>query len=169
MPLPSDCAHYVIALGANRWGRHGRPAAQVRAAIGALGGLVAQSRIIETAPLGPSRRRFANAVAVIASDEVPPVLLARLKAIERAFGRRRGERWGARALDLDIILWSRGAWSGAGLTVQHTAFRARGFVLGPLVEIAPGWRDPLTGKTMRQLAALLARPNPVVDRAPKRS
>lgn len=160
MPLPSGRAHYVIALGANRCGRHGGPAAQVQAATRVLGGVVAQSRIIDTSPLGPSIRRFANAAVLIASDEAPPVLLARLKAIEGAFGRRRGERWGERALDLDIILWSGGAWSSAGLTVPHPAFRTRGFVLGPLAEIVPGWRDPLTGKSMRQLAALLARRKP---------
>ncbi|MFM9829824.1 MAG: 2-amino-4-hydroxy-6-hydroxymethyldihydropteridine diphosphokinase [Sphingomonas sp.] len=160
MSVPSDRARYVIALGSNRCGRHGRPVAEVRAALAALGQGIAASRIIETAPLGPSIRRFANAAAVIASDEAPPVLLARLKAIERAFGRRRGKRWGARVIDLDIILWSGGAWSSAGLTVPHTGFRKRAFVLGPLSDIVPRWRDPLTGKTVRQLACLAARRKP---------
>lgn len=169
MLLPSDRTRYVIALGSNRRGRHGRPADEVGAAVNVLGKVVAASRVIETPPIGPSIRRFANAVVIIESEEGPVALLARLKAIERAFGRRRGERWGARVLDLDIILWSGGLWWSAGLTVPHTAFRARGFVLGPLAQIAPGWRDPLTHKTMRQLAFAATRRNPAVDPTAKRS
>ncbi|GGO97216.1 2-amino-4-hydroxy-6-hydroxymethyldihydropteridine diphosphokinase [Stakelama pacifica] len=146
-------ASYAIALGSNRRTVHGSPRETLHAALDALGGVAAASPVIETAPLGPSRRRFANAVAIVASEEMPPELLTRLKAIERAFGRRRGQRWGERALDLDILLWSGGAWASPGLVVPHAQFRRRGFVMGPLAAIAPGWRDPLTGHTMRQLLA----------------
>lgn len=145
---------YVVALGSNRRGRHGAPEAELRAALAALGGVVKASPIIATAPLGPSRRRFANAAALVASDETPLELLARLKRIERSFGRRRGRRWDSRVLDLDIILWSGGAWASPGLVIPHPQFRGRGFVLQPLNAIVPGWRDPLTGRTIRQLAAL---------------
>ena len=143
---------YAIAIGSNRRGRHGSPRAEVLAAIAALGTVAAASPVIETPPLGPSIRRFANACALIDSDEAPEVLLARLKAIEHAFGRRRGQRWGARVIDLDIVLWSGGCWSSATLTIPHPLFRRRAFVLRPLAAIAPGWRDPLTGRTVRQLA-----------------
>ncbi|MDB5686436.1 MAG: 7,8-dihydro-6-hydroxymethylpterin-pyrophosphokinae [Rhizorhabdus sp.] len=143
---------YVIGLGSNRRGRHGSPEREVRAALDALGEPVAVSPIVASAPLGPSIRRFANAVALIESDEAPPDLLARLKAIEARFGRRRGQRWGARVIDLDIILWSGGSWAGPGLIVPHIAFRERGFVLGPLAMIVPAWRDPVTNRTIRQLA-----------------
>ncbi|MEO5493921.1 MAG: 2-amino-4-hydroxy-6-hydroxymethyldihydropteridine diphosphokinase [Sphingomonas sp.] len=148
---------YVIALGSNRRGRHGGPGDEVRAALAAIGDVVAASGTITTAPLGPSLRRFANAAALIDSDESPPALLARLKAIEAAFGRRRGQRWGERVIDLDIVLWSGGAWSDDRLTIPHPVFRTRAFVLGPLVQIAPDWRDPLTGLTVRQLATRLTR------------
>lgn len=146
---------YVIALGSNRRGRHGAPADEVRAALEAIGGIVMTSPLYVTPPLGPARRRFVNAAAVIASDEEPPELLARLKAIEAAFGRRRAQRWSDRVIDLDIILWSGGMWASDGLTVPHPAFRERRFVLDPLLAIVPGWRDPLTGRTIRQLAARL--------------
>jgi 2-amino-4-hydroxy-6-hydroxymethyldihydropteridine diphosphokinase len=131
----------------------------VRAALAALDPLAAAA-IRHTAPLGPSRRRFANAAALIASDLDPPALLARLQALERAFGRRRGQRWGARVLDLDIILWSGGAWAGPGLTLPHPAFRNRRFVLDPLLAIAPDWRDPLSGLGVRHLHARLTRSRP---------
>ena len=143
---------YAIALGSNRRGRHGTPRDEVAAALATLGGVVAASPIVETAPIGPSTRRFANACALIASDEPPEALLARLKHIERAFGRRRGRRWGERVIDLDIILWSGGCWSSPALTIPHRLFRSRDFVLRPLAAIAPDWRDPVTGRTVRQLA-----------------
>jgi 2-amino-4-hydroxy-6-hydroxymethyldihydropteridine diphosphokinase len=145
---------YAIALGSNRPGRHGSPERELRAALAELAPAIA-SPILRTPPLGPSNRRYANAVAIIETDEDPPALLRRLKTIERAFGRRAGRRWGARVLDLDILLWSGGGWSSPGLTIPHPQYRARGFVLDPLVRIAPDWRDPLTGLSVRQLRARL--------------
>ena len=146
---------YVIALGSNRRGRHGTPADEVRAALAAIGGIVMTSKLVTTAPLGPARRRFVNAAALIESEDDPIELLARLKAIEAAFGRRRGQRWSDRVIDLDIILWSDGAWASDGLIVPHPDFRRRDFVLRPLAAIVPVWRDPLTALTIRQLAARL--------------
>src|SRR3546814_14156700 len=68
------------------------------------------SAIHLTPAMGPGGRNFANAVAVVRCDLSPPALLDRLKKIERSFGRRLARRWGARVLDLDIVLWSAGAW-----------------------------------------------------------
>lgn len=141
---------YAIALGSNRRGRHGSPAATVRAAASAIGAR-RLSRIRLTPALGPAGRGFANAVALVESELDPPALLAVLKRVERDFGRRAGRRWGPRVLDLDIVLWSEGAWAGGGLVIPHAEFRRRHFVLVPLAEIAPLWRDPITGATIRQL------------------
>jgi 2-amino-4-hydroxy-6-hydroxymethyldihydropteridine diphosphokinase len=151
---------YAIALGSNRRGGHGSPAREVRAARDALGGIIAWSGVIATPPVGPSIRAFANAAALIDSDEDPAALLVRLKAIERAFGRRAGRRWGARVIDLDIILWSGGVWASPGLIVPHIAYRTRGFVLRPLLAIAPDWRDPIDNLTIRQIAARIDRRTP---------
>ena len=120
------------------------------------------SPLVRSAPVGPSQRRYANAAVLLDSPLQPPAMLAQLKAIERRFGRRRGRRWGARVIDLDIILWSGGAWSSPGLTIPHVAFRERRFVLDPLAVIAPDWRDPVTGRTVRQLRCRLTvrRPAP---------
>ena len=149
---------YLVTLGSNRRGRHGNPRAEVAAALRLLGGRAAP--IVASAPLGPSTRTFANTAVLIESDEAPPALLARLKAIERAAGRRAGRRWGARVLDLDIILWSGGRWRSPTLTIPHPAFRARAFVLEPAAAIAPRWRDPVSGLTVRQLHARLTRARP---------
>ncbi|MFS0772480.1 2-amino-4-hydroxy-6-hydroxymethyldihydropteridine diphosphokinase [Sphingomonas sp. 1P08PE] len=151
---------YAVALGSNRRTRHGSPAATVSAAMAAIGGVVARSPIAATPPLGPSIRRFANAAVLIRSDDPPPLLLDRLKAIERAMGRRPGRRWGARPIDLDIVMWSGGRWRSRTLTVPHAACRTRRFVLAPLAAIVPGWRDPLTGRTVRQLLSQVDRRRP---------
>lgn len=155
---------YAIALGANR----ARPRAVIDRALEALASegarVIARSHTIETDPLGPGSRRYANAAAIVETALDPPSLLAACKHIERGFGRRPGRRWGDRPLDLDIVLWSGGAWAAEGLTVPHPAFRARAFVLEPLAEVAPGWRDPLTGLAIRHLLHRLRRPRPAVDR-----
>ena len=142
---------YAIALGSNRRSRFGAPAATVREAAREIGASTV-SAIVATPPLGPAGRTFANAAALLQTREEPPQLLARLKGVERSFGRRAGRRWGPRVLDLDIILWSDGAWVGGGLILPHPEFRSRLFVLDPLAEIAASWRDPITGASVRQLA-----------------
>ena len=152
---------YLIGLGSNRRGRHGAPADEVRAGLRAVGGVAAVSPIVTTAALGPSLRAYANAAAMIRSDEPPPVLLDRLKAIERAFGRRPGQRWGTRVIDLDILFWSGGSWASPGLVVPHRELRRRRFVLDPLRRIAPDWRDPLTGLSVAQLARRLTMRRPL--------
>ncbi|KRB86617.1 2-amino-4-hydroxy-6-hydroxymethyldihydropteridine pyrophosphokinase [Sphingomonas sp. Root710] len=153
---------YAIAIGSNRrHGRHGAPAGVVRAAIAALQDIglvvIAASPVIRTPALGPAGRSFANAAAIVEGDVDPPVLLARLKAMEAAFGRRRGRRWGARVLDLDIILWSGGAWIGGPLVIPHRSLEQRDFVLKPLSLIAPGWRVGRGARTVRQARARLIR------------
>ena len=156
-------ATYVVALGSNRRGRNGDPHREVAAALGVLKP-VARSRTVTSLPLGPSNRRYANAVALIESWLAPDEFLARLQRVERDFGRRRARRWGARVIDLDIILWSGGSWASPDLIVPHAAFRERRFVLAPLVEIAPAWRDPITRLTVRQLHARLTRTRPLPNR-----
>lgn len=142
---------------------HGAPPKVIRAAFAAIDSsglsLARRSPVIASQPIGPSRRRFANAAAVVSTDLDPPGVLQCIQAIERTFGRKRaGQRWGARVLDIDIVLWDGGTWASNGLVVPHEAFREREFVLTPAASIAPEWRDPITGLTLRQLRARLTRP-----------
>jgi 2-amino-4-hydroxy-6-hydroxymethyldihydropteridine diphosphokinase len=117
-------------------------------------GLFDASPIVLNAAHGGAGRDFANAVAVVESDLEPRQMLAKLKGIEREFGRRRGRRWGSRVLDLDILLWSGGQFRSRRLTVPHPRLAQRSFVLQPLATIAPSWRvGPLS---VRHLAARLA-------------
>ena len=158
---------YLIALGSNqRHHRHGSPPRVLRAALAAMAeaGLLVEAAvpIMASAPIGPSLRRYANSAALVATDLPPDELLGVLKDIERRFGRsRRGQRWSSRVLDLDLVLWSGGTWSSPGLTVPHTAFRERDFVLTPAVALAADWRDPVTNLSLRQIKARLTRPRPM--------
>jgi 2-amino-4-hydroxy-6-hydroxymethyldihydropteridine diphosphokinase len=81
-------------------------------------------------------------------------MLRRLKAIERDFGRRPGRRWGARVLDLDIVLWSGGRFRSRRLAIPHRQHARRSFVLHPHAAIAPNW--PVGGLKVRHLAERLA-------------
>jgi 2-amino-4-hydroxy-6-hydroxymethyldihydropteridine diphosphokinase len=161
-----DGHRYLIALGSNvRHHRHGNPRKVLRAAIEALAGkgfgIEIMSPVVETAPLGHSRRRYANAAALVRSAREPDEVLEALSVMERRFGRRSGGRaWGARVLDLDIVLWSGGPWTSDSLVVPHPAFRGRTFVLGPASHIAGPWRDPITGLTLKQLHTRLTKPRP---------
>ena len=135
---------YAVAIGSNRpHGRFGRPMGVVKAAIAQLEtefGLFDASPIVLNPADGGAGRDFANAVVLVESELDPPQMLKRLKAIEREFGRRRGRRWGPRVLDLDLVLWTGGAFRSRSLTVPHPRLDQRSFVLEPLAAIAPGWR-----------------------------
>jgi 2-amino-4-hydroxy-6-hydroxymethyldihydropteridine diphosphokinase len=157
----------VIALGSNRpHGRHGRPAEVVRAAVKALGAAGFQagavSPILNTRAVGPAGRDYANAVMTSSSALTPPQIVAALKVVERSFGRRRGQRWGARVLDLDLIAWGGGVWPGRllwrqsrGVAAPHRSMHLRAFVLAPMLTVAPEWRHPVIGLTVRQMHARL--------------
>jgi 2-amino-4-hydroxy-6-hydroxymethyldihydropteridine diphosphokinase len=156
---------YLIALGSNR--RHhrlGTPRAVLQAALVELAlvgaDIIKVSRVIRSRPIGPSQRDYANAAVVIETMLEPDALLEALKQLERQFGRRKGQRWGSRVLDLDIILWSGGYWYSRKpqLLIPHRSFRERAFVLAPARDIAAGWRDPLTGRSIAQLLRQLNRP-----------
>ncbi|MDJ0979062.1 MAG: 2-amino-4-hydroxy-6-hydroxymethyldihydropteridine diphosphokinase [Erythrobacter sp.] len=156
---------YLIALGSNmRVASLGGPRRVLAAALEALQAedrveVVTAAPVVESDPVGPSLRRYANGAAVVESALDPTDMLQVLHAVERQFGRtraqRRGQRWRARALDLDIILWSGGVWVSRELTIPHREMRSRPFVLGPASAIAARWRDPVTGLSLEQLKARL--------------
>jgi 2-amino-4-hydroxy-6-hydroxymethyldihydropteridine diphosphokinase len=79
-----------------------------------------------------------------------------LMEVEGEFGRRRGEANAPRTLDLDLIAYGREVIDRPGLIVPHPRAHERLFVMGPLAEIAPDWRHPVSVLTARDLAARAA-------------
>lgn len=121
--------------------------------------VTAVSSFLETDPVGgpPGQGKFLNAAAKIETDLSPEALLEELKRVERALGRKPGPRWGPREVDLDILLYGDTILDTEALTIPHPRMCERRFVMEPLAEIAPAARNPVTGRTVRELLALLDR------------
>lgn len=102
----------------------------------------------------PSDPPFVNAVAEADTGMTPEALLAALHGIEAGFGRRRSVRNAPRTLDMDLLAYHEARRDGPDLFLPHPRLSERAFVLVPLCEIAPDWRDPASGATV---AAMLAR------------
>ncbi len=133
-----------IGLGSNLGDR----IATLGAALDALDGLpntslVAVSQVYETEPWGVADQpRYANAVARVDTGLATDQLLAALHDIEDSLGRVRGERYGARTIDLDILLFGDEEWDAPELVIPHPRLAEREFVVRPLLEIAPHVRLP---------------------------
>lgn len=84
--------------------------------------------------------------------EGPREVLALLLSIEAAFGRRRGVANAPRTLDLDLIAYGRQVIDAPDLVLPHPRAHQRGFVMGPLAQIAQAWRHPVSGLTAAELA-----------------
>jgi 2-amino-4-hydroxy-6-hydroxymethyldihydropteridine diphosphokinase len=147
--------HAILALGSNQSGTFGDPEQTLAWALAALpaateGKICATSIIYKTIPIGGGRQpAFLNQVVAVECRLSPALLLRRLKALERAAGRRLGRHWGPRALDIDIIDfrgWRLGrpaARRRAGsLVLPHPSAAKRFFVLRPVLDIAPRWQHP---------------------------
>lgn len=114
--------------------------------------IVACSQVYETAPVGVTDQpSFLNMAAEIETALTPLELLRAAKSVERAIGRTETYRWGPRTVDIDIILWGPCVIREPALQVPHPRFRERGFVLRPLLDIAPEAVDPESGKTVALL------------------
>ncbi len=118
--------------------------------------LLRASRVYDTAPLGPPQPRYLNAVLELESAAPAPALLEALQRVERAAGRRRAVRWGARTLDLDLLLLEGEVIRRPGLVVPHPGLATRRFVLAPLAELCPERVVPGTGRTVAELLARVA-------------
>ena len=153
---PNDDGSIIVALGGNL-GAEGRSSRDtLEAVLLACGGaglrIVRRSRLWRSAAWpDASEPPFLNMAAVIETVLGPAQTLQALHGIEAAFGRVRGRPNAPRTVDLDLIAYGRRVCSGAP-TLPHPRAAERLFVMGPLAEIAPDWRHPVTGERAADLA-----------------
>lgn len=140
-----------LGLGSNL----AEPLEQVKSARKAIAQIVdlqelACSSLYRSLPMGPQDQPdYINAVMAVRTSLSPQDLLNSLQAIEKVHGReRKGQRWGARTLDLDILLYGDQLIDLPELTVPHSGIADRSFVLYPLSEIAPELIIPGKGKVV---------------------
>lgn len=113
--------------------------------------LVAVSSWHPTAPIGPPQPDYLNGCATLQTSLEPFDLLSFLHSIEAEFGRVRQEVWGARTLDLDLLLYDDLILDLPTLQVPHPRMLERAFVLVPLNEIAPDAIEPRSGQSIATL------------------
>ena len=149
--MVSDVVGYV-ALGANIGDRE----ANLEAGLAGMTDLglppTRRSSIWETEPVGTAEPQwFLNMAVQVRTSRAPIEVLETLLEIERRVGRTRsGMRNAPRVLDLDLLALGNARVESSRLTLPHPRMWERRFVLAPLAEIAPGLRDPATGRTVRQ-------------------
>lgn len=156
MPRTHNTAY--IGLGSNL----SDPIVQVKSAIKAIES-IAKSQVLQVSslylskPMGPQDQDdYINAVLALETSLTPLALLDALQAIENKAGRvRKDNRWGARILDLDIILFSDEIINTERLTVPHYGMCEREFVLLPLAEISPDLILP-NGESVKLLSQNIA-------------
>ena len=146
----------AVALGSNLGDRRAHldyAVASLRSVLRTL----TVSTYYDTIPVGVvgPQPLYLNAAAVGETVLPARALLEALHGIENARGRARPHPNAPRTLDLDLILYGGAVIDEPGLVVPHPRFRERRFVLEPLGEIGPELRDPVTGKTVRELLAAL--------------
>ena len=140
-----------VGVGANLGDRE----ATIRKAVAALPGVVAVSALRETDPVGiVEQPTFLNGAATLETELAPRELLETLLAVERELGRERGERWGPRTIDLDLLLYGDETIDEPGLTVPHPRLHERRFALEPLLDLDLELAIPGRGRVADLLAGL---------------
>jgi len=114
--------------------------------------VIKESSLYESEPLGDSKDWYVNGAIEIETKFKPEALLEKFKNIERAMGRKKvKKRWGARIIDLDILLFDLAVVKKKNLRIPHPEMPSRKFVLIPLSEIAPQVIHPELGVTISEL------------------
>jgi 2-amino-4-hydroxy-6-hydroxymethyldihydropteridine diphosphokinase len=149
----------AIAIGSNLGDRR----AAIAFAVDRLSPIISESslsELVETEPEGEgfeTQPLYLNAALVGETRLSARQLLDALLAIEREYGRERPYHGAPRTLDLDLVLLGDQIVDEPGLQVPHPRFRGRFFVLGPMAEVAPDLRDPVTGLSVGELLRNLLR------------
>jgi 2-amino-4-hydroxy-6-hydroxymethyldihydropteridine diphosphokinase len=153
----SELPAVYLGLGANLGDRE-RNLAVALLRLEPLVRVEAVSALYETDPVGPQDQPpYLNAACRAVTGLPPRGLLRHIKEVERELGRRGGERWGPRPIDIDLLLYGDVAIDEDGLRVPHPELARRAFVLVPLADVAAGARHPTLGRAIDELAREVVR------------
>lgn len=142
-----------LGLGSNLGKRLGN----IRSAVAALEqvpgiAVIKVSSIYETQPMGNiNQPKYLNSVAEVETNLSASELLTSLQRIEKHMGRQRLQKWEPRIIDLDILYYDQLIVDTKELSIPHPELAKRAFVLIPLSEIAPDFRDPLSKKKVGEM------------------
>ena len=153
------CIEAYIAMGSNLGDRRAHFARAIEL-IGLLPetAIECRSTVIETEPVGPGDQgRYLNGVVLISTKLEAKALLSALLEIESSMGRDRANevRWGARVIDLDVLVYGDQIIDEPGLSIPHPRLHTRAFVLEPLCELSPDLQIPGYEKTPREMLGVL--------------
>jgi 2-amino-4-hydroxy-6-hydroxymethyldihydropteridine diphosphokinase len=111
-----------------------------------------ESSIYETAAWGiENQPSFLNQVVIVDSDKNPERVLIIINIIEGLMGRIRNLKWAQRLIDIDILYYGNSVIDKPKLKVPHPEIQNRRFTLAPLVELAPNFKHPISGKTQLEM------------------
>jgi 2-amino-4-hydroxy-6-hydroxymethyldihydropteridine diphosphokinase len=155
LPIPNVPVQCLISLGSNL-GDRGAVLHDAAIRIRAVSGIsdLRFSRLYQTPPIGgpDGQEPFFNAVAAFDTTRSAAEILSLLQSMENELGRVRRDRWGARKVDLDVVLHGPLIGGSALLVVPHPRYTARRFVLMPACDVAPDYVDPRFGWSLERLA-----------------
>ena len=115
----------------------------------------ARSKVYETPPWGYTEQdKFLNQVVKVSTYLEPEPLLKHLKRLEIALGRKETFHYGPRLIDMDILFYDALVLETPQLIIPHPHVHERGFVLIPMMDVAPDLVHPVKGKSIRELLAL---------------
>ena len=121
-----------------------------------------RSSLYETEPFGKSDQDwFINSVVEVTTHLSPELLFKACLSIEKEMGRVRGEKWGPRVIDLDILFYDDFVFKERDLEIPHPGIAERSFVLEPMNEIAPDFVHPKLKKNIETLLAEIQSPQQV--------
>jgi len=158
-------ARCLLGLGSNLGDRE----ATLKAALAAIDALPdvqlrKKSEWFHTQPIGgpAGQGEFLNGTALIDTTIAPLILLKELQQIEERLGRKPGDRWAPRPIDIDMLLYDREVMEQEMITLPHPRLTFRRFVLQPAAEVAPKMIHPVIGWPIERFLLHLDRASDLV-------
>ena len=143
--------NYYIALGTNV-GNYINNFSHAIVELKKIGQVIKMANIYKSKPYGYLKQNFFyNSMVHLKSELLPTELMNKIQLIEKKLKKNKTIINGPRKIDLDIIFWGYKMFNNRELSIPHPRVSERDFVLFPLQDIAPNFRDPVSKITVKEL------------------